>query len=327
MVRNSLLGSSIVQGLPGAAVRVLGSPAVARVACTVIGGRLPVLAYHDVTDPDVFAAHLDTIQTYFRPVSGEEVAFAVDGRRQLPRGAIWVTFDDAHPGVIENALPLLLARGIPATLFVCPGVIDTDRPYWWQVIDHAIAADSPIHLDGMPWLDRSVITQLKRVPDGTRREAVARAEEELARSGQRLAVRQTTSTSLRKWLQAGLGVGNHTWDHPCLDTCDAAEQRRQVMEAHEWLRGVLDTSTHLFAYPNGNTSQVSRRVLAQQGYTVAALFDHRVSRVRGAEVSRLRVDAQAPVHRLRAIASGAHPAAFAVARRLGVARDTTGAQR
>ena len=313
--------------MAGVAARMLGSPPVARIARSALRRRLPVLAYHDVTDAGAFAAHLDVIQEHFKPVTGAEVALAVRTARRLPRGAIWLTFDDAHPGVVTNALPLLAERVVPATLFVCPGVVDTDQPYWWQVMDQALAAGIPIRLEGRSWTDGTITTRLKRVPDKVRRAAVARTTDVLVQTGRSPRVTQTTSDALREWVQAGLDVGNHTWDHPCLDMCDAEQQRRQILEADEWLRVAFGTPIHLFAYPNGNTAPVSRRVLAEHGYAVAALFDHRLSRARGPEISRLRVDASAPVHRLTAIASGAHPAAFAVANRVRGSVRSAGARR
>lgn len=309
------------------ASRALGSSAVATVARLASSDRLPVLAYHDVPDAAIFSKHLDLIQERYRPVSGNEVAAAVRRDAPLPRRAVWLTFDDANPGVFANALPQLAERNVPATLFACPGVVDTDRPYWWQSIELALAARRGVVLRGRTWSDPSVVTLLKTVPDAVRRATVARVMDGLAASGLPTSVPQATSDDLRRWLAAGLEIGNHTWDHPCLDTCDADQQREQIVAAHDSLRSLLGEPPRLFAYPNGNTAEPSRRLLADLRYDVAALFDHRLARLRGPEVSRLRVDADASERRLTAIVSGAHPAAYAVARRIPVARGATGGPR
>jgi hypothetical protein len=64
--------------------------------------------------------------------------------------------------------------------------------------------------------------------------------------------------------------------------------------------------------------------MAELGYRMALLFDHRLAVVGTppamsigapefpAALSRLRLDSDAPVERLRAIVSGAHPALFRV---------------
>jgi peptidoglycan/xylan/chitin deacetylase (PgdA/CDA1 family) len=306
------------------AAQLLESTPVVQLARIATRGRLAVLAYHDVTDPVAFAHQLDVIQEHHRPVTGEEVAAAVQDRQQLPRGATWLTFDDAHAGVLRNALPLLIERSVPATLFVCPGVVDTNEAYWWQVLDAALARWRTIDFAGRTWSDRSIMTRLKRVPDSVRRATVNRLASELAESGVTVQVRQAESTRLVDWLAAGLEVGNHTWDHPCLDMCDDEQQRHQIVAADGWFRDVLGTRTRLFAYPNGNTAPISRQVLSQLGYAVTALFDHRISRASGPEVSRLRVDAAAPLGRFTAITSGAHSAAFALGQRFVAVEDTTG---
>lgn len=301
---------------PRLASRLLGAGPVAASARLLISGRLRVLAYHDVPDADTFAHHLDHIQEHYRPVSGEHVAAAAQQDTPLPRRAIWITFDDAGPGVFRNAMPLLVDRSVPATVFVCPGVIDTDRAYWWQIIAMALASGQPIEIDGAAWFDASAVTHLKRVPDSMRREVVARTMDVLADAGQPTETSQARSAQLRRWLDAGLGAGNHTWDHPCLDMCDEEQQRFQIVAAHDWLRQFIGAHPRLFAFPNGNVAGASRTTLSDLGYHVTALFDHRVARPSDPEISRLRVDADAPVDRLAGIASGAHPAAYAVVERL-----------
>lgn len=321
------MNSPVLRRTARLASRVLGSRAVAAVARLANSDRLPVLAYHDVPNAAIFSRHLDLIQQWYRPVSGNEVAAAVRRDARLPRHAVWLSFDDANPGVFANALPQLADRKVPATLFACPGVVDTDRPYWWQSIELALTAGRGVVLRGKTWSDPSVITLLKTVPDAMRRTTVARVMDDLAASGLPPRADQATSDDLRRWLAAGLDIGNHTWDHPCLDTCDADQQREQIVTAHDWLRGLLGEPPRLFAYPNGNTAEPSRRVLADLGYNVATLFDHRLSRLRGREVSRLRIDADASERRLAAIVSGAHPAVYAVAPRIPGARGVQGGPR
>lgn len=302
----------------------IGSSAVTTVARLANNNRLPVLAYHDVPDQAIFAAQLDFIQDHYLPVSGDEVAAAISRGARLARRAVWITFDDALPGVFAHALPLLAERKLPATVFACPGVVDTDQPYWWQILEIALAAQRTVLFRGRAWSDASIITRLKIVPDAERRATVARVADDLAAAGSGVVVRQATSADLRRWLDAGLDLGNHTWDHPCLDACDADQQRRQIAAADNYLREVLNAQPRLFAYPNGNPAEPSRQILKRLGYQVAALFDHRLSRLAGPEVSRLRVDADASIRRLAAITSGAHPAVYAVARRVRAAQIAGG---
>ena len=48
-----------------------------------------------------------------------------------------------------------------------------------------------------------------------------------------------------------MDLGNHSWDHPCLEQCTEEDRRAQVMRAHEWLKDKIGTVPTLFSYPNG----------------------------------------------------------------------------
>jgi peptidoglycan/xylan/chitin deacetylase (PgdA/CDA1 family) len=292
-------------------VELLGSRPVVSVARLVSGHRLRVLAYHDVPDAERFRVHLEHLAARYVPVSEQEVVAAVQGRVRLPRLAVWITFDDAHPGVVERALPLLASMDVPATLFVCPGVVDTTLAYWWQVVEAALVRGLPLP-GGLPQGPQAV-TALKTWPDAERRRAVEWLRELL---GEAAATPQVTTEQIRSWQALGLAVGNHTWDHPCLDTCDEPEQRRQTRDAHAWLVDVLDEPPTSFALPNGNAAPAAFEEVRSLGYSIVCLFDHRLSQLREGYESRLRIDADASLPRLRAICSGSHSSFLAARQRL-----------
>lgn len=300
-----------------AVVRVLGSPPVASVARRLGARRLRVLAYHDVTDARAFRAQLEQLCEWFTPVSGAAVADALAGGRPLPERAVWVTFDDGRPGVVRVAKPELDRLGVPATLFVCPGAVEDGSPYWFDVVAAAASLPGGLEVGSRRWTDATLVTHLKSVPDEERREVARRAIAALERAGVR-APRQLTVDELHDWVASDRELGNHTWDHPCLDRCTPDEQRRQLLDAHGWLTGLLGRPPTLFAYPNGDWTPDAEAVLAGAGYAVAALFDHHVVGRRPAplRLSRLRVDASVPPVRFRAIVTGAHSAVFGAASRV-----------
>lgn len=296
----------------GTLTGALGSAPVTAVFRSVLAGRLRVIAYHDIRDAPTFAAHIEHITARYTPVDGEQVRAALRGRI-LPRHAVWLTFDDAHPDVVELAMPLLDQAGVRAMLFVCPGVVDTLTPYWWQLVDAAIALG--LHQTVSPHADAAGFRAgLKRVPDDRRREMVRRVHELLRDTDEASAThRQVTSEQLRLWVAHGHELGNHTWDHPLLDQCSPQEQRRQVADADEWLRGLTGGPVSFFAHPNGNPGAAAEAELQTRGYGPPLLFDHRVAQLPAERISRVRLDAFAPAPRMRAVVSGAHPAAFAAA--------------
>jgi peptidoglycan/xylan/chitin deacetylase (PgdA/CDA1 family) len=243
----------------------------------------------------------------YSPVSGSLVVAAVEGRDSLPRHAVWITFDDGYPDVLEHAEPVLAEFRIPATLFVVAGLVDTEDPFWWTVIECAEA-------EGLT--DTACLGRLKRCPDVERREVVADLARRLAESqGRDLRVRQLTSGQLRRWLAAGHEVGNQSWDHPCLNRSTLNEQVMQVRTAHEWLTALQGYEPRLFAYPNGNWTPTVEAELRALNYAVALLFDHHLATPLNDpfRMSRVRIDSTANLRRFGAIVSGGHPGAYTAA--------------
>ncbi len=107
--------------------------------------RVHIYGYHRVV-PDVdaeaqramrqlcvstrsFVAHLDHLARCYEVWSFDDALALLAGERPAPeRDVAVVTFDDGYRDVLENAAPLLAARGMPATIFVTSGVTETGTP-------------------------------------------------------------------------------------------------------------------------------------------------------------------------------------------------------
>jgi len=293
--------------------RLVGAPASVSIAARLTRRRLRVLTYHDVAEPADFRSHLDQLLRWFTPVAGAQVAAAFAGGPALPDSSVWVTFDDGDPSVVRRALPVLAEVGVPATLFVCPAFVVSGCPPWWETVAAAVEhGRRPARWSG-PWVFPDAVSALKAVPDAERRAVVDDLAGQLRAAGlSSWGPGSLTVDDLRRWIDAGGEVGNHTWDHPCLDETDPADQRRQIVDAHDWLVEHDVLGTRLFAYPNGDWTPESEAVLAELGYDLALLHDHRLASVDQPryQVSRLRVGPTASAARVRAILSGLHPLAY-----------------
>src|SRR5579872_90201 len=101
-----------------------------RLVCKVSGVPLPstcvVLAYHSVTRSQRarFAGQMDVVLETASPVPAD-VASLPNSRGHFAA----VTFDDGLENVIHNAIPELITRNIPATLFIVTDVLG-GNPKW-----------------------------------------------------------------------------------------------------------------------------------------------------------------------------------------------------
>ena len=86
-----------------------------------------VLMYHSVKrgERDRFARQMDRLLKLAKPVPADFVCEGGRGRGNF----VAVTFDDGYASVAENALPVIVERGIPASLFV-PTKYLGGRPDW-----------------------------------------------------------------------------------------------------------------------------------------------------------------------------------------------------
>jgi peptidoglycan/xylan/chitin deacetylase (PgdA/CDA1 family) len=263
---------------------------------------------HGVHDVAAFERQLDQILRELVPVGLADVAAWLAGSRDLPDRAVWLTFDDGERSTLVEAAPILARRSVAATAFVCPGFVEGEALPWWEVVLGAIDAGFTVEVGGRRYRHRSVVTVLKSLPDDERREVVAGLPVTEAVANRP----RSTLDDLRRWRDLGGDVGNHTWDHPCLDRCDEQQQRDQIDRAADWLDANELWDQRAFAYPNGNWSAPAEAHLLANGYQVLTLFDHRLAARRPVDhtVSRLRIDAGAPQERTRAITSGLHSGLF-----------------
>jgi peptidoglycan/xylan/chitin deacetylase (PgdA/CDA1 family) len=280
--------------------------------------RLAVLGYHAVEDPERFERHLDFLARRMRPVSLEEVVTALERGRSLPDRAVLVTFDDADRTVVRDAMPLLRGRSVPAVAFVVAGLLDGDRPVWTAEVRELVGRGAVAA--GLPRRGpRDSARFLKALPEEER----GRLLEELRGSvgGLRAAAPQLRADDLPVLESAGIAVGNHTFGHPPLPTCPNDRLTAEIVEAHRVLAEACGRLPVAFAFPEGFPDPRADRVLRDVGYRVAFIFDHALAPFPPRDpyrFSRLRVDSDVSLDRLRVVISGLHPAVHAA--RLGGSR-------
>jgi peptidoglycan/xylan/chitin deacetylase (PgdA/CDA1 family) len=100
--------------------------------------RAAIVLYHRVNDfsPDVLtvetdalAAHLLAISKYYPTITSNQLVARLHAKERIAPTAVLIHFDDCYRDVHTNGRPLLTAAGVPATVFINSGYIDTDRSF------------------------------------------------------------------------------------------------------------------------------------------------------------------------------------------------------
>ncbi len=227
---------------------------------------LLVLAYHDIVPrgervrgdgslhlpQDSFAVQLDRLMETHDVVELDR-ALEVAGRGGRPRAVI--TFDDAYRGALTAGVDELVARGLPATVFACPGLLGRES-FWWdaladpdtgvldpdvreRALERHAGKDSAIRAsaDGLPGHDVGTAAA-----PGTEAELTAAAG------------------------RPGITVGSHTWSHPNLARLGAAELEGELRRPLEWLEARYPRVSAWLSYPYGLSSPDVGAAARSAGY-------------------------------------------------------------
>ena len=112
------------------------------------GARAVILLYHRVADlsadpwglavaPRHFAEQLAVLREHGRVLGLRQLATALqDGT--IPHRSVAVTFDDGYADNLHAAKLLLERHGIPATVFVTTGTLESEREFWWDDLERAL---------------------------------------------------------------------------------------------------------------------------------------------------------------------------------------------
>ena len=272
--------------------------------------QLPVITFHDIVNAENFAKQVAYLRANYTFVTPEEVVNGIEQRAQLPSNALLLTFDDAYPSVYEKAFPILLKYELPATIFVITGLVGTDNPYWWDEVEYYAPSD---------WTPRQKNKQVWQVKEWTNADRLAYLSQLRSASTQpALTRKQLTWEQLKEMEEGGICIANHTHDHPLLNRCTEGEIRETVRIARDQLTERGLSGGKFFAYPNGNNSQVTERILAEEGMQLAFYFDHQLNRHLPSplRISRLSMNTRNSIPKTRLILSGLHSRYLSLKKRI-----------
>ncbi|CUA95597.1 polysaccharide deacetylase family protein [Thiomonas bhubaneswarensis] len=195
------------------------------------------------------------------------------------RSELAITFDDGLRNQYTIARPVLEQLAIPATIFACPGMIESERWMWNQEVRARLCRLSPAAL--VDWArsagadvgtHEGVIAWMKTLPLASRLQAEAALRDVtpgfVATPQEREAYDPMNWDEVRACDTGMLTIGSHTMTHPILPTLTEDEIRHELQDSRDMLEAQLGRPVDLFCYPNGSTDERVHRI-AQSIYRAA----------------------------------------------------------
>jgi len=233
-----------------------------------------ILAYHNIVplgeapagdaslhlSQSQFAAQLDALANTHDVVALADALAPAPSRTRRPRVAI--TFDDAYRGALAAGVPELARRGMPATIFVPPGLLGGQR-FWWDIVSSSRGGTLE------PALRHRALTAWQG--DG---DVILRALEvglDIPLPAYACSATESELTSVAA--VGGITLGSHTWSHPNLAALDAQRLGAELHRPLAWLRERYERVLPVLTYPYGLQSAAVQRATAAAGYEAALCID------------------------------------------------------
>jgi peptidoglycan/xylan/chitin deacetylase (PgdA/CDA1 family) len=218
---------------------------------TVQRRRITLLLYHDPS-PQTFEKHLEVLQRLYRIVSLREVVERLnDGLgRRLPPKSVVLTLDDGHRSNF-HLKPLLERLDVPVTIFICSGIVDSRRRFWFK---HA-----------------QDVTELKALSDEQRVERLREVGfDEDAEWPEREAL---SKDEILEMARSHVDFQSHTVSHPILPQSSDGKARDEIFRSRSELEDGYGFDVYALSYPNGDYSPREIELAREAGYSCGVTVD------------------------------------------------------
>lgn len=231
-----------------------------------------------IVSPETFARHLAYYAAHYTVLPLDEAVSRLMRGEPMPPYPLAITFDDGYRNNYTHAFPLLKSRNMPATVFLTTDFVDRNEPLWVDRLEYAIGTGS-CEPDRVHKLARDAHERerLKRLPHDKRLRALAAIETACGTrltdlTGERAVYAPLTWEEVREMAAHGIMFGAHTESHPILSTMPREDARAEVEGSLAVLRAHCGAVSTVFAYPNGQTGDVSdetRELVRAAGFSAA----------------------------------------------------------
>ncbi len=258
--------------------------------------------------PEHFREQLEILAKEYlvRPLS------ALPDVSSLPsaKPVVFISFDDGYLDNYETAVPLLENYQLPAVFFIPTRIFRRDSLFWWEVLEkvllHTPAPRGSLQLQIGDTLKTWEITGPATAGKNSqfsawKGEAATAAQKIYLELGELLkaslpVVQDSVSDQLINWAgnfsadaslekinttqlkiisgESLFEIGGHTVSHAALGNLDASAQAREIREGKAVLEKLTGTRIKSFAYPHGNYTPETKRIVGESGFEFACTTEN-----------------------------------------------------
>lgn len=254
-----------------------------------------ILIYHRVNDgkdaffpaisTDLFEQEMRFVARHYKVVSLSEALNRLEDGS--PGNVLTVTFDDGYQDNYENAFPILQRYGLPATIFLTTGSIDSREPLWFEQLAQACKktarefVDLEIDIPRRCWMrtqaerlqsNNLIFRTLRDLPDAQRQFWLTEILRQLAAQDNERKDKMLTWDQVRLMKAHEIEFGGHTVTHPFLSKTTREQAVWEVLECKRRIEQEVQSPVSYFAYPNGRDEDFGksgREVVRSAGYRAA----------------------------------------------------------
>jgi poly-beta-1,6-N-acetyl-D-glucosamine N-deacetylase len=168
-------------------------------------------------------------------ISADELIKILRNAAELPKGTVWLSFDDGFKELLEAVLPVVRERKIPITIFIPAGIVGGAGLFPWlhrERCQNAAGVDAPAQNQIRDSMSLADITEIATYPEIT--------------------------------------LGSHTVGHTVTTGLLDTEAHFEFGESKRDLESWTGKTVASFAYPEGRRDGRESRFLAEHGYELAA---------------------------------------------------------
>jgi peptidoglycan/xylan/chitin deacetylase (PgdA/CDA1 family) len=242
----------------------------------------------------MFEQHLDWLGRHYEIVSLDEIGNRLEAGVPFTKPTAAVAFDDGYRDVYQNAFPLLVKKGIPATVFVVTDLVGTQQlqihDKLYLLLKSAFSTGQTARqvvellrnrnvvapgMESIAWMQHpDPLTVMAALLDDVSQTQALRMlpvlEERFGLEGGQYGELSSLNWEMLEEMQsAGITIGSHTSTHALLTNESQETVIEETTRSRRDIESRLGVEVKQFAYPDGRHNANVAAAVSAAGYRFA----------------------------------------------------------